>query len=478
MLAPCTLLIAAILAQDGSASPDTPTVGIGADDMVSPERVPLHDDGARGKGLRPEDELFSTRVQRQNGSKRLAGNLLRSLVQDAGSPNKVLPSPYDFITPNPNAILSMPFLTAPLDGAVKAIRALSDDLGVTFEPGAAMTWQHATKVVDGAPHGKGLVWYGAAGRLRLWHDTDGIGEVVYNLQGNAGVGSPFKPIMGQAVGNPLANNNIIISANFGLYMLYWQQAMLDGRLRMRVGKMEFQAFFDRNAIAYDPIGGFLAQNFNQSSAIPFPDYGFGGVAGWDFTKDLTLRGGVQNSSSIGITPGFDGMSSSNLFALAELDYRVWIPIGTEYQREGHRRFIVWHSGIDDWRIGSGHIDGWGMEFNMDQAITDQIVVFCRVGWGQDDVSPMSVSISAGFAVEDVLPFTDMGFAVEWGKVTSFGRTISDVNAARGEQLLLEWYANIHVSPSLHMGPVIQAVRDRAAGIDTSLIYGFRSSWAF
>ena len=473
------LLIAALLTQDGAAATDTTTVGTGADEMIGPERTRIPDKTSQGLGIRPADEAFNTRVHRQKGSKRLQGNSLRSLVADSGRPNKVLPSPYDFITPNPNAILSTPFLTAPLDEAVKAIRSsITDGLGVTFQPGAAMTWQHATKVVDGAPHGKGLIWYGADGRMRLWHDKDGIGEVVYNLQGNAGVGSPFQPIMGQVVGNPLANNNIIISSNFGLYMLYWQQSLLEGRLRARVGKMEFQAFFDRNAIAYDPIGGFLAQNFNQSSAIPFPSYGVGGVLSWDFTSDLTFRGGVQNSSSIGITPGFDGLSGSNLFAMFELDYRAWIPVGAEYEREGHYRFIAWHTGIDDWRTGSGHIDGWGVEFNMDQAVADQVAVFCRAGWGQDEVSPMNVSISAGFAIEDILPHTSMGFAVEWGKVTAFGRNASGVNAARGEQLLFEWYANVHVSPSLHMGPVIQAVRDRAAGIDTSLIYGFRSSWAF
>ncbi len=280
------------------------------------------------------------------------------------------------------------------------------------------------------------------------------------------------------LGNPMANNNIIISKDFGLYMLYWQQSFMDDKLRARAGKMEFQAFFDRNAIAYDPVGGFLAQNFNQSSAIPFPDYGFAGIVAYDFDSNFTARIGVQNSMSSGITTGFDGMSAHNLFSILELDWRVWEPWG-EDKREGHRRLMIWHTGIDDPFSAGGELSGWGVAFNMDQSISNDAAVFCRIGWGQEAVTPMRVAISGGFAVESVLPHVDMGVAGGWGEVTRLGRSdLADPSTPVGDQWLFEWYANMHVTPTLHMGPVVQVVLDKAADVDASIVYGWRASWAY
>ncbi|MCH2135193.1 MAG: carbohydrate porin [Phycisphaerales bacterium] len=455
-------------------------LGAGASEMIEPEARPIEsaDGSGTGKGLKePKDVPFSMRTHVRKGAERRQGNTLRSLAAAGGSSNKVLPRTLDFNTPGTDVVLDIE-LTKPLDDLTLAARALSEEvLGASFTPAVAMTWQRATKVLPGAPHGKGLIWYGADGELRLWNTDEGIGSVVYNLQGNAGVGSPFQPIMGQNVGNPLANNNIIISTNFGLYMLYWQQSFLESRLRLRVGKMEGQVFFDRNAIAYDPIGGFLAQNFNQSSSIPFPSYGFGGVLSYDIEHNLTIRGGLYNSSSRGTTAGFDGMSAENLFGIVELDRRSWVPWG-ETAREGHQRLMVWHKGIDDWETGQGSVSGWGVALNIDQAVADTIAVFMRVGYGSQSVAPTSLAVSAGFAVMDALPMTDMGLAVGWSSVTDYGRFASGVAAEEGDQLLIEWYARVHLAPSLHVGPVVQFVRDPSAGIDTSVIYGVRANWSF
>jgi hypothetical protein len=477
------LFAATLVQSQATVKPDSSgdsveRIGAGASDMVYPVSRPFDDalEGARNadsSGVLP----FSLRLHQHKGAARRDGNGLRDLVDYASSDNKVDPRVQSFSTPHHSSVFKTDFMW-PLNETVAGVRAfMKDTVDVSFVPAAAMTWQHATKVLPGMPHGKGLVWYGADGKLPLWGNEQGAGQVIYNLQGNAGVGSPFRPIMGQTVGNPLANNNIIISSNFGLYMLYWQQSLVEHRLRIRVGKMEAQVFFDRNAIAYDPIGGFLAQNFNQSSTIPFPEYGFAGVVSWDLTPSMTIRGGVYNSSTIGITAGFDGLSSEHLFKIVEFDNRSWLPMG-DLAREGHQRFIAWHTGIDDWQSGQGNTAGWGFAFNMDQAIANNVIVFLRAGYGDQHVTAASVAVSTGFAVNGILPKTDMGVAIGWSKVTQFGRDASRVNAPAGEQLLLEWYLRTHLSPTLHVGPVVQAIRDPSAGIDTSVIYGVRSTWTF
>ena len=474
-----------VVAQDGQppkGSTDTLVkdveIGHGASDTIPPEATAIDVAPGTGKGITVQPIApFSCRLHQRKGAARRIGNGLRNLVDAGGSANKALPRVQAFSTPSEDALFHTDWMW-PLNQAASGARALiKDTVDVSFIPAAAMTWQHATKSRPGTPHGKGLVWYGADGKLPLWSNDQGDAKIIYNLQGNAGVGSPFQPIMGQNVGNPLANNNIIISSNFGVYMLYWQQSLLDHRMRVRVGKIEPQVFFDRNAIAYDPIGGFLAQNFNQSASIPFPSYGFAGVLSWDFHSNLTIRGGCFNASTTGVTAGFDNYEAGHLFNILELDNRTWLPVG-QWAREGHQRIIAWHKGIDDWQTGQGNTSGWGVEINLDQSISDNMALFFRAGYGDQRVAPANVAISTGFAIHEILPKTDMGLAIGWSKVTRYGRFASGVNAPEGEQLLLEWYARVHVTPTVHSGPVVQVVRDPSAGIDTSVIYGIRSTWTF
>ena len=479
------MLLAIAVAQDGQSTKPAPDmrdkaveIGVGASGIIDPKAITIDGGLGVGKGVvAPAILPFSVRLHRRKGSAQCIGNGLRNLVSSGGRPNKVLPRVQKFYAPS-EEVLFQTELMSPLNQVVIGARALAKEtVGVSFIPAAAMTWQRASKTRPGTPHGKGLVWYGADGKLPLWGNEQGAAEIVYNLQGNAGVGSPFQPIMGKNVGNPLANNNIIISSNFGVYMLYWQQSLLEHRMRLRVGKIEPQVFFDRNAIAYDPIGGFLAQNFNQSASIPFPSYGFAGVVSWDLHPNLTIRGGCYNASSTGITAGFDNYEAGHLFNIVELDNRTWLHMG-KWAREGHQRIIAWHKGIDDWQSGEGNTSGWGVAINIDQSVTDSMAVFFRAGYGDQKVTPASVAISSGVAAHGILPKTDMGLAIGWSKVTQYGRFASGVNAPAGEQLMLEWYTRVHMTPTLHTGPVVQVVRDPSAGIDTSIIYGIRTTWTF
>lgn len=368
---------------------------------------------------------------------------------------------------------------APVNDLLADLRKeVLDPVNLTFEPVAAYTFQHATKVRDGYPHSKSILFYAADGRLRLWRDSQGnVGEVVYNLQGNVGVGKPFRPFLGEAVGDPGIVNNILISRNFGLYMLYWQQAMFDGKVRLRVGKMENQVFFDRNAIAYDPLSGFLAQNFNQSMTNPFPEYAFGANLAVDLDDDVTIRGGVINSESTGITTGFDGLSWAHLLTMVEADLRVFPDIFGDV-REGHLRFMYWYNGIDN-PFGAGNIGGSGLTFNMDQAVYDNLSVFARVGWGENDVTVSNFAVSAGIACS--APFglhhSDTGIAIAWAKQTRLSRQSVGLPPVPGEQTLVEWYWRTQLAESMFAGPVIQMVRDPGV-VDTSMIYGFRMTWSF
>lgn len=398
------------------------------------------------------------------------------------SPKRARPAPHkgkDLPTPRPR----QPVVTAdplePVEDFLTSVRReWLEPINLTFNPSAGVTYQHATKVRDGFPHGRAYVWYGWSGEWTLWKDDEGLGQVVYNAAGNTGLGTGKDPYMGVAVGDPDYMNNILVANRIGLYMLYWQQAMFDHKLRVRVGKFEDQVFFDNNTIAYDPVSGFLAENFNEQIVMPFPSYAFGVNLEWDAAEDLILRAGTLNSENPGNNNGFEGLAWNHLFTTAEADLTVRLPIGGK-DRVGHWRLTAWWNSMDD-PFGPGTAEGGGICFNMDQKICDTASVFMRLGWGENQATRSNFAVSSGFALDQ--PFGlrghHTGIALEYAKITAVGRSQVGLPAIPGEQFMAEWYWRAEVTNTFDIGPVVQIVRDVTAGIDTSIIWGVRSSWSF
>ncbi len=164
-------------------------------------------------------------------------------------------------------IISSNLLQAePMDDHEFHIRRVGheDRTHLSFEPLVTWTYQHATKVLDGMPHAKVVGYYDIAGTWTAWNENDGLGQVVYQIQGNFAGGTPVEPFMADIVGNPLSMNDILTSKSLALTDVYWQQSFGNHGTRMRVGKLHVSTFFDQNKIANDAVSGFMAQNFCQS----------------------------------------------------------------------------------------------------------------------------------------------------------------------------------------------------------------------
>ena len=398
------------------------------------------------------------------------------------SPKRARPAPHkgkDLPPPPPRHPVVIDDPLKMVDDLLTSIRnEWLKPINLTFNPSAGVTYQHATKVRDGYPHGRSYLWYGWSGHWTVWDDQEGLGQVVYNAAGNIGLGASKDPYMGSAVGDPDYMNNILVANRIGLYMLYWQQSMFEHKVRLRVGKFEDQVFFDNNTIAYDPVSGFLAENFNEQIVMPFPSHAFGVNLEWGAVEDLTLRVGTLNSENSGNNSGFEGLAWNHLFTAAEADLTVRLPIGGK-DRVGHWRLTGWYNTMDD-QFGPGTSEGVGICFNMDQKICDTASVFMRLGWGENQATRSNFAVSTGFAVDR--PFGldghHTGIAVEYAKITPFGRSQVSLPPIPGEQFMAEWYWRVEMTNTFDIGPVVQVVRDVTAGIDTSVIWGVRSSWSF
>lgn len=337
----------------------------------------------------------------------------------------------------------------------------------TFEPMMTWTYQHASKVLAGSPHAKAILYYDIGGSWTAWNDSEGLGQMVYGIQGNVAGGTPVAPSLSTSLGNPMAMNNILTSEKLELASFYWQQSFSNHKTRLRVGKFLDASFFDQNTIAADSVSGFMAENFNQSITNPMPGYGFGINVEWDVTQSGVLRFGIANSEPKGVlTSGFGGMSWGHLYSIAELDMTSsWEVNGDEL--EGHYRYMLWNNGINN-DTGSGDVNGWGGLFNCDQKISDLTTVFARIGFGEKDVTPSNFSVSAGIEISKPFGFskTTTGLAYQYAKLSTAGN----------QQNFVEWYARTKLENGMYIGPVVQYFEDD--NINGSLILGFRTSFSF
>ncbi len=379
----------------------------------------------------------------------------------------------------------------PLNQAIQGFRdEILTPISTTFDPAMAWTYQHATNVQDGFQSARSTLWFGADGAVILWDNPETSGRIVYNMQSTDGAFTPARPYLGNAVGSPILVNNILVSSNFNLYMLYWKQELFDKKVRIMVGKFEDQVFFDANAIAYNPMSQFMYEGFNESITNPFPSYGFGGVVQWELSDSWDLRAGTINSESTGKSTGFEYLSSDHLFSIIQATYTSELERGDRIH-EGHYRLMAWYNSIGKTPSGINPWDasGWGMTFNMDQEIWNGLGVFCRVGWGESDVTTSNFAVSGGFSIENFLgrQGDGLGFAAAWSKITDLGRYQTGFAldpggpgeyVPAGNQTFMELYWRVNVTDTVQVSPVLQYITDSTSGIGESWIWGFRSVWSF
>tara|TARA_B100001059_G_scaffold115631_3_gene115937 strand:+ start:2119 stop:3750 length:1632 start_codon:yes stop_codon:yes gene_type:complete len=380
---------------------------------------------------------------------------------------------------------------SPLNTAVEEFREqVLTPLSMTFDPAMAWTYQHATNVRDGYQNARSSLWFGIDGSVVLYDDPDVSSRIVYNMQSAVGAFTPVRPYIGNAVGSPILANNILVSSDFNLYMLYWKQELFDKKVRVMVGKFEDQVFFDANAIAYNPLSQFMYEGFNESITNPFPGYGFGAVVQWKLSDAWDFRVGTINSEATGKSTGFEYLSADHLFSIFQATYKSEFTWGDRIH-EGHYRAMVWYNSIGKTSSGKNPWDasGWGLTFNMDQEIWRSLGAFCRVGWGENDVTTSNFAVSAGFSIENFLGRQGdaIGFGASWSKITELGRFQAGYAAVpggpgefvpTGNQTFMELYWRVNVTDTVQVSPVLQYITDSASGVGKSWIWGIRSVWSF
>jgi carbohydrate-selective porin OprB len=232
--------------------------------------------------------------------------------------------------------------------------------------------------------------------------------------------------------------------------LWLEQALLANRARLRVGFLEHQTLFDRNAYANSEDRQFMATALDNNPIVPLPN-GLGAAVILEPTRAFEVALGVGDADNTpgqsGFDTAFDGHDS--LSAWAETTLRV-----RPCDLPGSYRFGVFRDGRND-----GH---WGAYLSFDQLLLREagapdegLGAFARFGKADADESSFSWSWSAGLQYAGALSGRSddvVGLGAWQLRPSSGGR---DATRETGAEL----YYAAAVLPWLTVTPAVQWIRD-------------------
>ncbi len=255
--------------------------------------------------------------------------------------------------------------------------------------------------------------------------------------------------------------------------LWAQQAILDDRVRLRVGFLEQQTLFDRNLYANSEDRQFLNTFLDNNAVVPLSN-GLGAALLLAPVPWAELALGVVDTDNVitrsGFDTTFDGFDS--LSGYAELALRAKLP-GREGGLSGSYRVGVFLDGREKRVFGRparserGHV---GVYLNFDQQVLreagawDQgLGLFGRFGAADEDVNRIAWFWSVGLEYRGLLPgrgadVLGLGSYQAIGSDRFRDRVDPDFDRETG----IELYYRIAVLPWLDVTPDAQFILDPGA----------------
>jgi len=266
-------------------------------------------------------------------------------------------------------------------------------------------------------------------------------------------------------------------ADLQISEIWYEHNFKNNMIVATFGKMDVTRWFDANEVANDECSQFLADVFVNNIAVEFPDYAYGSrvTISPNNLFDISL-------AALDADSDFEDIFDEN-FLIAEIGVK---PVINE--RQGNYRIYGWHNSSDKTEIddlSEMRENGYGFGMSMDQAITDAITAFARIGWQDDNVYAVEYAWSLGFQIagsfwgrdDDII---GLGYArSETGEGYRDSLRIGGMRTAAAEGTI-EAYYNFKVNDNISLSPDVQYANDIAGveGIDSVWILGVRAQLDF
>ena len=283
-----------------------------------------------------------------------------------------------------------------------------------------------------------------------------------------------------------------------LTQFYYEQAFLDGKIRIRIGKLDIgggfecrgcPVAFDGNAFANDETGQFLNAALVNNPTIPMPDLGLGVVVYVEPVEWWYVGAGVADAQADGRETGFNTTfhDEDYFFAIFETGITPQIP-SPSGPLQGTYRVGFWYDPQDkeEFDDGSTKRDDVGFYLSFDQMVLKEgsdeedsqgLALFARYGFAHDDVNEMDHFWSVGAQYQGLIPTREddvLAFGVAQGQL------VEDAGFTSPHETVMELYYNAAIAPWLSISPSVQYVKNPGGdrSLKDAVVLGFRVQMSF
>ncbi len=301
--------------------------------------------------------------------------------------------------------------------------------------------------------------------------------------------------VGSAVGN--VNGDAVDDRSIDLTELYWNQSLLDGRVQVRLGKLDITGGFecqgspvgfDANAYANDETLQFSNAALVNNPSIPLPDYGLGLVVyaepvdGWYIAAGaIDAQGDFRET---GFNTAFHG--EDYFFAVAETGW-IHAFASDNGTLPGGYRAGLWYDPQDQqsFKTGRTQRDDAGFYLSLDQKLLNEndrddgqgLGAFARYGWAQSDVNEIHCFWSAGIQYQGLIPTRDQDVL---GLGVADGKLVNRAGYSQDHETIYELYYAAWLAPWVQIAPSVQYIQHPGGNnsVSEALVMGLRLQMAF
>jgi hypothetical protein len=213
--------------------------------------------------------------------------------------------------------------------------------------------------------------------------------------------------LGADLGTLLKTTNGFNERTMVLKELYWDQRLLDERLRFIAGRVNPEVLFGGHKLQ-SAEQYFLNQAFSINPTVAYPQPGLAALGQVKPTDWLFVDGGITDANSSATSNDFNEFFSEREYL--EFVEGALTPtiqgVGT-----GRYRLAAWH--IDE-RVEAGKASDKGFTISCDQDLGESFIVFARYGHADGGLTNVVDSIQAGTGIKGVLGDENLlGLAAAW-----------------------------------------------------------------